>query len=111
MNIRGRVANVFTRRRTADKGSTWEELVAEAQKAERVGDAALLLRHQNSLIAMRPNHAISYAWRGATHATLGNFREAVADCKTCLQMDPSYWKAKAILAEVEAALNGEAGRR
>ena len=87
-----------------------------AESAKNAGNALLAKQdHQGACdkyteaIKLNPTNAIYYANRAATHINLKRYREAVADCRSSIEIDENYPKSHYRLGQALSALGDYAG--
>lgn len=97
----GRAKDLFheTVKRTSTSSSASEHhILAEALKAQ--GNSSMTGRRYTEAIDLYTmaisfceDNAVYYSNRAAAHTQLGQYEEAMADCKKAIQLDPTYSKA------------------
>ncbi|MFQ5474125.1 MAG: protein kinase, partial [Dehalococcoidia bacterium] len=83
----------------------WDAVIYEGRRAEKGADLQVALKCADMCTRLKPEYAVSYAWRGQLRSFLGEFQLAIEDAKKCLRLDPTYEKAKLVIRDAEIAIN------
>lgn len=59
------------------------------------------LEHYSKALSIDPAYVDAYFGRGVCHQTMGNIKNAEADFKTCLTINPNHAEAKAALGQLK----------
>ena len=76
----------------------------ELMKSERYEEA---LAAYTDAISLNNKNAVYFCNRAAAHSKLGNHQEAVEDCVTALEIDPTYSKAYGRMGSVKEIFWGD----